>query len=122
MENKYKSSYVSTTILGQLYDEVRRFEINLNIDKEQNTVDTSLFPYQALVIDGSDAFMNVAAITKNEYDLELKRVMRQYGIPNEAELVSGYISKFTTKQYAKQAKTFELRNEIAHAVKTIRDK
>jgi hypothetical protein len=48
--------------------------------------------------------------------------MRQYGIQSEAQLVSGYILKFTSKQYAKQAKMFDLRNEISHAVKIIQDK
>jgi RNA-dependent RNA polymerase len=122
MENKFKSSYHSDTILGQLYDEVKRFEENITMNKNQNTVSTFSFPYNILVINGSDAFMKAASISKNEYDLELKRVMRQYGIQNEAELVSGYILKFTTKQYTKQAKTFELRNEISHAVKMIQDK
>jgi RNA-dependent RNA polymerase len=122
MENKYKKSDHSKTILGQLYDEVKQFETDLNMNKVQNTVDTFSFPYDTLVVDGSDAYMTAASITKNEYGLELKRVMRQYGIQSEAELVSGYILKFTTKQYAKQAKMFDLRNEISHAVKMIQDK
>ena len=66
--------------------------------------------------------MKDASVTKNEYDRELKRVMRQYGIKNEAELVSGYILKFTSKQYAKETKLFELRNEITHAYRVIQDK
>ncbi|CAF1163510.1 unnamed protein product [Rotaria sordida] len=122
MENRQKPSYHSQTILGQLYDEVKRFEIDLNENKGQNIVNTSSFPYYALVVDGSNAFMTAASTTKNEYDLELKRIMRQYGIQSEAELVSGYVLKFTTKQYLKQANTFELRNEIMHAVKIIQDK
>ncbi|CAF4723521.1 unnamed protein product [Rotaria sp. Silwood1] len=122
MENRQKLSYRSQTILGQLYDEVERFEIDLIANKEQNIINTSSFPYYALVVDGSDAFMAAASTTKNEYNLELKRIMRQYGIRREAELVSGYILKFTTKQYLKQANTFELRNEIMHGVKIIQDK
>ncbi|CAF4083207.1 unnamed protein product [Adineta steineri] len=122
MEKRYKLNYHSETILGRLYDEVKRFENNLNVNREHNGSNKSSFPYQALIVDGSDIFMAAAMTTKNEYNSELKRVMRQYGIQSEAELVSGYILKFTTKQYSKQAKTFELRNEISHAVKTIQDK
>ena len=122
MENKYKTSYHSETILGQLYDEVKQFEMNLRTHSEQNTVYVSSFPYESLVVNGSDEYMIVAAHIKNDYDFELKRVMRQYGIRTEAELVSGYILKFTTKQYAKQAKTFDLRNQISHAVKVIQEK
>jgi RNA-dependent RNA polymerase len=122
MKNKYKPSYRSKTILGQLYDEVKKFKIHPRTNKEQNTVDTFSFPYETLVVNGSDAYMTEAVITKNEYELELKRVMRQYGIRTEAQLVSGYILKFTTKQYAKQAEMFDLRTGMSHAVKTIQDK
>ncbi len=122
MENKYKPAYHSQTILGQLYDEVKEFEIDLNRDQRQNIENTSSFPYGILIVDGSNSYMPAARITKNEYDFELKRVMRQYGIQSEAQLVSGYILKFTSKQYAKQAKMFDLRNEISHAVKIIQDK
>ena len=122
MENKYKPSYPSETILGQLYNQVKQFEVELHRDQRQFVADATAFPYNILVVDGSDSYMTAAAITKNEYDLELNRVMRQYGIQNEAQIVSGYILKFTSKQYAKQAKMFDLRNEISHAVKVIQDK
>lgn len=122
MENKYKASYHSRTILGQLYDEVEQFEKDFKTDKNQINMDTFSFPYEILLVDGSDAYMPIASLNKNDYELELRRVMRQYGIQNEAELVSGYVLKFTTRQYSKQAKTFDLRNEISHAVKMIQDK
>lgn len=122
MENHYKSSYHSTTILGQLYDEVQQFEQYLENNKEQNPGQICSFPYDTLVVDGSDAYMDSASITKDAYDRELKRLMRQYGIQNEAELVTGYILKFTAKQYKKNGKTFDLRNEISHAVKVIQEK
>ena len=111
MENKYKSSYHSTTILGQLYDAVRQFEGYLKNNEKKNPPRMYSFPYDTFVVDGSDTHMTVAFITKTEYDLELKRVMRQYGIQNEAELVTGYILKFTTKQYTKQSKTFDLKRD-----------
>jgi hypothetical protein len=122
MENKHKLNYQSKTILGQLYDEVVIFEKILHQEEQQNTMETSSFPYHRLVVDGSDEYMIAAESTKREYDLELQRVMRQYGIKNEAELVSGYILQFTSKQYVKQTKVFDLRNEISHAVKIIHDK
>jgi RNA-dependent RNA polymerase len=122
MENKFKSNYHSETILGQLYDEVKQFEIDLSRDQRQIIDDTSSFPYDMLIVEGSNLYISDARTTKNAYDFELKRVMRQYGIQSEAQLVSGYILKFTSKQYAKQAQTFDLRNEICHAVKIIQDK
>lgn len=122
MENKRKSNYHSNSILGQLYDKVVIFEKFLHQEEQQYTMETSNFPSHRLVVDGSDEYMVAAESTKHEYDLELQRVMRQYGIKNEAELVSGYILQFTSKQYVKQTKVFDLRNEINHAVKIIHDK
>ncbi len=122
MEKKDKESYRSTTILGKLYDEIKCYKTELNIDVNEEIALTSKFPYKLFNVDGYDTFTQEARVTKNEYDRELKRVMRQYGIKHEAELVSGYILKFTSKQYAKETKLFELRNEITHAYRVIRDK
>ncbi|CAF2120252.1 unnamed protein product [Rotaria magnacalcarata] len=67
--------------------------------------------------------MRDARIIKGEYDRDLKRLMRQYRIINEAEVVSGYILRFTSKQYAKETKIlFDLRNEITHAYRVIQEK
>jgi hypothetical protein len=48
--------------------------------------------------------------------------MRHYGLHRESEIISGYITKFMSKQYAKQGKLFELRNEIANAIQSLRNK
>ncbi|UJR07128.1 hypothetical protein I4U23_011416 [Adineta vaga] len=122
MENRYKENYHSNTILGQLYDDVKQFEEHLHSTQEKNVLNQFSFPYDILMINGLDVYTKSASATKNAYDLELKQIMRQYGIQNEAELVSGYILKFTSKQYVKQSKLFDLRNEISYAVKVIQDK
>jgi hypothetical protein len=122
MEKKDKEAYISTTILGKLYDAIKCEKTDLNINEEEQIAITFNFPYKSFFVDGYEALKTEASETKNEYDRELKRVMRQYGIKHEAELVSGYILKFTSKQYAKETKLFELRNEITHAYRVIRDK
>ncbi|CAF3855780.1 unnamed protein product, partial [Rotaria sp. Silwood1] len=122
MEKKDKPTYQSETILGKLYDEILSYKLDLNINKEEEIAATSAFPYASFFIDGHDVYMTDARVTKNEYDRELKRVMRQYGIKHEVELVSGYILKFNSKQYTKEKRIFELRNEITHAYRVIRDK
>jgi len=48
--------------------------------------------------------------------------MRQYGIRNEVEIVSGYILEFTSKQYAKERKISELRIAITQTYRMIQDK
>lgn len=122
MEKKDKPFYQSTTILGKLYDEIQCYKTDLNIDQKEEITATSSFPYKSFNIDGYKAHIKYANVIKNEYERELKRVMRQYGIKHEVELVSGYILKFISKQYSNETKIFDLRNEINHAYQVIRDK
>ena len=49
-------------------------------------------------------------------------MMRHYGVRHETEIISGYMTKFMSRQYAKEGKLFELRNEIAHAIRAMRHK
>ena len=80
------------------------------------------FPYRRFFVDGSAGYMEEAGIIKSDYDRDVKRIMRQYGIRHEVELVSGYILKFTSKQYTRETKLFDLRNEITHAYRIIQDR
>jgi len=124
MENNHKPPDHSNKILGQLYDRVKQFQEVLKSEQQQNIQQTDSFlPYHLLFIDGFDSYISAARITKYEYDSELKQLIRQYGIHNEVQLVSGYIVKFTSRQYAKkQTKIYDLQKEIAHAVRVIQDK
>ena len=122
MEKKDKGSYQSTTILGQLYDAVLQENFQYHTDPQQEISRTASFPYRSFEYAGYQAYERDASSTKQDYDRELKRVMRQYGVQHEAEFVSGYILQFNSKQYAKQTKLFELRKEIAQAYRVIRDK
>lgn len=123
MENTWKPNYHSQTILGKLYDSVVEFERNLNQQEQFNsTNEIDLIPYEKLMINGSQDYLASVQSTKFEYDLEFRRIMRQYGIRNEAELVSGYILQFTSKQYVKQRKLYDLKNEISHSVKILQNK
>ena len=45
--------------------------------------------------------------------------MIHYGVHREGEIISGYITKFMSKQYTKQGKMLELRQEIAYVLHTI---
>jgi RNA-dependent RNA polymerase len=122
MEKSDKTTYHSNTILGILYDVIQRYNTDFNFNEEDEIIATSSFPYESFFINEIDSYIKEAHIIKSEYDRDVKRVMRQYGIKHEAEIVSGYILKFTSKQYAKETKIFELRNEITHAYRVIQDK
>jgi len=123
MEKRDKKSRKSTTILGILYDKIEDDKTDLYMSKEEEIHMASSFPYKSFIIDGIDKnIMKEARNMKIEYDRDVKRVMRQYGIKHEVEIVSGYILRFTSKQYAKETKLFELRNEISYAYRVIQDK
>jgi len=122
MEKSDKTTYHSNTILGELYDDIQSYNTNFNFNEDDEITATLSFPYQSFFINEIESYMKDACIIKNEYDRDVKRVMRQYGIKHEAEIVSGYILQFTSKQYAKETKLFELRNEITHAYRVIQDK
>lgn len=122
MEKGDKKMYHSETILGLLYDKIQNRNIDFYINEENEINVTSTFPYELFFIDKANDYMEEARILKIEYDRDVKRVMRQYGIKHEVELVSGYILKFTSKQYAKETKLFDLTKEITHAYRVIQDK
>ncbi len=122
MEKRDKKSRRSETILGILYDKIECYNTELYINVQEEINATSSFPYKHFLIDGNNGYMQDANIMKSEYDRDVKRIMRQYGIIHEVEVVSGYILKFTSKQYANESKMFDLRNEITHAYRVIQDK
>ena len=123
MEKRDKETYQSETILGILYDKIECCKTHLYISKEEEINTASTFPYKSFFIDGIDkSIIQEGRNMKSEHDRDMKRVMRQYGIKHEVEIVSGYILGFTSKQYAKETKLFELRNEISHACRVIQDK
>lgn len=122
MEKKDKPNYDSKRILGILYDEVKLCDCELYINEAEEIKATSSFPYKAFSFKGEEEYIKEARIIKNGYDLDLKRIMRQYGIKHEVEVVSGYLLRFTSKQYSKQTNIFDLRNEISHAYRITQEK
>ena len=122
MEKTDKKAYHSKTILGRLYDQVKSYETNLYINEETDINASSSFPYQSFFINGDKAYVKDARVIKSGHDRDIIRIMQQYGIKHEVEVVSGYVLKFTSKQYEKEKKLFNLRNETTHAYRTIQDK
>ncbi|CAF2744395.1 unnamed protein product [Rotaria sp. Silwood2] len=122
MEKNDKIKYRSKSILGQLYDRTQSYDSDIHVNEEEEIKTTSSFPYKSFFIVGDKCYIKDARMIKSEYDRDILRIMRQYGIQYEAEIVSGCLLKFTSKQYAKETKTFDLRNEITHAYKILRDK
>ncbi|CAF3263143.1 unnamed protein product [Rotaria sp. Silwood2] len=109
MEKNDKPTYHSKSILGQLYDKTPSYNSDIHINEEEEIRATSSFPYKSFLIAGYKNHIKDARVIKGEYDRDILRIMRQYGIQNEAEIVSGCLLKFTSKQYAKETKIFDLK-------------
>ena len=122
MEKGDKPVCESNTVLGTLYEQVKFNEVDLCINEADEINATSSFPCKLFFIDESSKYLQEARIIKIDYDRDVRRIMRQYGIRHEVEVVSGYILKFTSKQYMRETKLFDLRNEITHAYRIIQDK
>lgn len=122
MEKKDKGICESKTVLGALYDQVKVNAIDFHINETEEIPVASSFPYRKFFVDGSSSYMEEAQVMKDEYVQDVKRIMRQYGIRHEVELVSGYILELTAKQYLRETKLFDLRNDIRHAYRVLQDK
>lgn len=122
MEKSDKESYQSQTILGQIFDRVKDYSVTLNINVEQEISDAAKFPFSSFIVNGYKNYETEANSIKSEHDRDLKRLMRQYGITHEQEVISGYILKFNSREYAKDGNIFELKKDIAHAYRAIRMK
>lgn len=122
MEKEDKKTYQSITIVGLLYDQVKGYKIDLEMNMGEEILMASTFPWQSFHVDGFEEYKNDAIAIKHEYDRDLKRLMAQYGIKNEQEVISGYILKFNSKQHAKDSKISDLKNDIGQAYCKIRQR
>lgn len=86
MEKKGRSSYHSTRILGQLYDAVKttHFEPNTSMPFDSRILDCDLMP-------ASESYMEFARQLKSEYDDAIRRIMAQYEISTEFEILSSFV-------------------------------
>jgi hypothetical protein len=69
MEKKDKPDYESTSILGQLYNEAKKFKVTINPIRNPKK---KSFPYSSLLVDGYSFYIDDARILKQEYDRECK--------------------------------------------------
>lgn len=122
MEKHDKPVGKSISVLGQLYDDVEKYKFDEDVEHEDEIQWALQFPFDDLIMNGHEKYLKQAKLDKTEYDNELQRMMRQYGIRSEAELVSGQILNFYAKQYKNETKLFDLRNEINQNYQKLRNK
>lgn len=96
MEKKGRPSYHSKKVLGQLYDAVKttQFVPNLSTPFDSRILDCDLVP-------ASESCMGFATKLKKEYDDAIRRIMAQYEIGTEFEVLSSFVlsHNFLSRDY-----------------------
>lgn len=107
MENSFKASYESKKVLGQIFDIAKHAEMNSSGGGGKNGVQsTQVTSSDPVVSNGFDAcllfpgyerYVDHAWTTLDEYMWGLWDIACVYGVFDEAQLVSGFASKFSRK-------------------------
>ncbi|KAF5442827.1 hypothetical protein F2P56_035445 [Juglans regia] len=108
MEKPNKKSYISRSVIGKLYREVK--------DIASPTLDLAKQYYDSdMEVDGFQDYLSDALKYKSDYDYKLGNLMDDYGIKTEAEILSGNVLKMS--------KHFDRKRDldaIKYAVKSLR--
>ncbi len=98
MQNKHHPSYESNGVLGTLFQRAK-FK-NFRVTDVFNTVDDSL------LLPGYEEFIDDAHMLRSCYEEELSKLMNQFGVNDEMEVVSGIFSEFY-RSYEQKPKNSE---------------
>ncbi|KAG6545755.1 hypothetical protein Mapa_012716 [Marchantia paleacea] len=101
MEKEHKATYVSNGVLGKLYRATKDFpkpadENSLESMRLTENSDPVSFCDPDLVIRGHGHFLEQALSLKCRYDAKLMKLMNQYGIKDEVEILGGHIVSLST--------------------------
>ena len=113
MEKKYlpkEQIYISRKVLGQLYDLVERVDFvpRYDTDFDRRILD-------AYELKESD--LQVAREIKNEYDIELRRILAQQSIETEFEVWSTF-----AVSYAGPSRNYKLHEELGRIAAALKDR
>lgn len=106
-----KRSFVSDSPLSHMYRQVE-------LSPENTTIDES-YDHTLCAVPGMLEWLDTMTKLKSEYDQSLRRLMAQYSIQNEAEVVTGFI--LTYDQQFNDKREFEMRVDVASQYGIIRD-
>ncbi|KAI8148427.1 RNA dependent RNA polymerase-domain-containing protein [Fennellomyces sp. T-0311] len=115
MEKKSKRSYESPKVLGQLY---RAIDVN-ELNEYENGLESNPKYDNRMWVAGMEKYVYAARTLKEKYDEDVRDLMRQFGVPTEAELMSGSIVKWL-KQDGRES-FYEARNHARREVHRLRE-
>jgi RNA-dependent RNA polymerase len=102
MENSHKTSYVSKKVLGQIYDKAKLSQYLLNdngeiLNRSGRCGSSSNGFDEILLIKGYENYVDETWYILDDYIEDLFRVATSFEVFDEAELVSGFVRKFSRK-------------------------
>ncbi|KAJ9048921.1 hypothetical protein DSO57_1029841 [Entomophthora muscae] len=103
MNKSDKHSYRSKKVLGVLYR---------SLDYVNVSADTRTTPDPSLLVPGFEADLDEAYAVKRDYDASILSLMRQYGIRNELEVVTGCV---VNHRQMVMKRLFEVRRMVSNA-------
>ena len=113
MEKKYlpkEQIYISRKVLGQLYDLVERVDF---VPRYDTDFDRRIL--EAYELKESD--LQVAREIKNDYDIELRRILAQQSIETEFEIWSTF-----AVSYAGPSRNYKLHEELGRIAAALKDR
>ncbi|ORX90712.1 RdRP-domain-containing protein [Basidiobolus meristosporus CBS 931.73] len=124
MNKNPRKSYISTNVLGKMYrSSAQKLNAALELYSTCTSEDARLD--EKLLVPGYEAYIAEALNLKQEYDIMIRDIMNQHEIQTEAEVISGYIQKFSHIVSRKKEKFLlkeSLGNVISAIWKTFHDK
>jgi len=87
MLKRDKPGYRSDHVLGKLFDQCQSIASNRGEHAEDLDLDKNI------LVPGYKAYLDVAASIHDYYRINIQRLMNEYGISTEAEIVTGHILK-----------------------------
>ncbi|KAI9009538.1 RNA dependent RNA polymerase-domain-containing protein [Gaertneriomyces semiglobifer] len=108
MEKPGKETYESQRSAGKIY---RSVNVELALVKDFHV-------QPELIVDGWEKYADEALKTKRAYDKAIHGIMNQYDICSEFEVLSGFM--FRTSEVGQRKANTELRDQIMHAVHTVK--
>jgi RNA-dependent RNA polymerase len=112
MEKKHRSSYHSTTALGQLYDMVQSPVFDVDEDYKMPFDERILRRYKL-----PNGILKKARRLKTQYDIAMRRVMAQLEVGTEFELWTGFV--MSKPRYSSSYKVQEKVGQESYSLKKL---
>lgn len=120
MQNSTKPSYESKKVMGRMFRQTRA--LYAQISAEEDEVDSGLDSEidSALVLPGSHCYMEEAEVLLCQYNHELFRLLRRYGIEEtEQEAMSGYVIHFSRTVSRQRSNHYHAQERLNQELETL---